>query len=369
MDPLTLDQASELVEKLPFDADLKSKFLKDLRSSLFEKHESFLSNPLLLSIMLLTYGQSADIPNKLNVFYNQAYETLFQRHDALKGGFQRDRSCNLDIQDFARVFSAFSLQTYDKRIFNMSESQALEYLEKSKKILGIEFDANNYLTDAKQAVCLLIEDGLLIAFSHRSFQEYFTARFICNSKPDVQKKLIDKYSENMSSDSVMDLLYEMNPELVECTFIIPGLEMIEQTIKLKKKIGITHYLRYLKAILVSIEIRDGKPVGYYLTNNLIIYHIINFTLRHCGHLIGWDNSPRPNSQQVNDWGKYGEGIIRISSFIFNPRIRNEFVHDMDSIGNIFSRFALESVFSVKKALIKKHKNTDSSLEEIFGNRT
>ncbi len=41
--------------------------------------------------MLLTYGQSLDIPNKLNIFYNQAYEVLFQRHDTLKGGFQRNK--------------------------------------------------------------------------------------------------------------------------------------------------------------------------------------------------------------------------------------------------------------------------------------
>lgn len=237
MDALTLAQACELVEKLPFDADLKSKFLKDVRGSLFEKHKSFLSNPLLLSIMLLTYGQSADIPNKLNVFYNQAYEALFQRHDALKGAFQRDRSCNLDIQDFAKVFSAFSIQTYDKRIFQMSKSQALEYLERSKKILSVEFDANNYLLDAQQAVCLLVEDGLLITFSHRSFQEYFVARFIYNSKPEIQQRLISKYSENLNADSVMPLLYEMNPELVERMFIIPALEKLERFIKLKKKVG------------------------------------------------------------------------------------------------------------------------------------
>jgi len=91
MEPLTGDQACELVTKTHFDEKLKSKFLNDLRRGLFNNHRSFLSNPLLLSIMFLTYGESADIPNKLNIFYNQAYEALFQRHDALKGAFQRER--------------------------------------------------------------------------------------------------------------------------------------------------------------------------------------------------------------------------------------------------------------------------------------
>jgi predicted NACHT family NTPase len=117
VDALTLEQAVELVSKLPFDDDLKAKFLRDLQDRLFAKHNSFLSNPLLLSIMLLTYGESADIPDKLSLFYSQAYETLFHRHDALKAGFQRDRLTKLNIQDFARVFSAFSIQTFDRRQF------------------------------------------------------------------------------------------------------------------------------------------------------------------------------------------------------------------------------------------------------------
>ena len=54
IDELTLDQATELVEKLPFESDVKTKFTKDLHQRLFRQHKSFLSNPLLLSIMLLT---------------------------------------------------------------------------------------------------------------------------------------------------------------------------------------------------------------------------------------------------------------------------------------------------------------------------
>jgi hypothetical protein len=103
--------------------------------------------------MLLTYGQSADIPNKLNIFYNQAYEALFQRHDALKGAYQRDRSCGLDLQDYAKVFSAFCLQTYDKRLLQFSRSTAIDYIEKAKPILNIAFDSNEILMDALQSIC------------------------------------------------------------------------------------------------------------------------------------------------------------------------------------------------------------------------
>jgi len=152
---LSLTSACMLVEKLPFDGEIKKKFVDKLKQGLFEKHTSFLSNPLLLSIMLLTYGQNAEIPGKLTLFYNQAYEALFQRHDALKAGFKRERRTNLDIRDFERVFSTFCLQTYDKRQFAFSKTQALNYISKIGRHLSLDIPNECFLDDALKATCLL----------------------------------------------------------------------------------------------------------------------------------------------------------------------------------------------------------------------
>jgi len=159
IEPLNLTKAIELVERLDFDPEIRKRFISDLQSDLFMRHTSFLSNPLLLSIMLLTYQDTAHIPSKLSIFYNQAYESLFQKHDALKGGYQRQRQTALDIQDFARVFAAFSVRTYDRRQFTFSISSALETLDKCKEITNLEYSSKEYLADAQQAVCLLVEKG------------------------------------------------------------------------------------------------------------------------------------------------------------------------------------------------------------------
>jgi hypothetical protein len=363
MNALTLEQATELVEKLPFETEFKLKFIKDLRERLFEEHKSFLSNPLLLSIMLLTYGQSADIPNKISLFYNQAYEALFQRHDALKGAFQRDRSCSLDIQDFAKVFSAFSLQTYDKRVFSFSKSDALDYVNKSKKLLSLEFNIEDYLEDAKQAVCLLIEDGLLITFSHRSFQEYFVARFILDSKPDIQKKLIDKYQENIGADDVMELLYEMSPELVERTFIIPYIEKLERSIGVKNKVGITHYLRYIKAEYDYFEIRDNTCYAIF-KKNYSYEDVVSFILDKCGDLVDWSKFKESVFEEPN-WLKYSEVNEMQQIKVSTLTTRDSLVRDLAFKGKYLSIKPLEAVLNIKKALIQKHQNADKSLEAIL----
>lgn len=244
--PLTLETASQLVEKLPFDVEIKAKFQKDLHAKLFASHASFLSNPLLLSIMLLTYGENSEIPSKLSIFYNQAFEALFLRHDAYKGGFSRSRLTTLDIQDFARVFSLFSLQTYDRRNFKMPRTACLKYIDNSKASLGLDFVVEDYLDDLLSAACLLTEEGLEIAFSHRSFQEYFVALHISSAMPEIQEKLIARYWRNMNSDNVIQLLYELNPGLVERTLLMPKLEQLFQEIGVKREVGVTHTVRAFK---------------------------------------------------------------------------------------------------------------------------
>ena len=244
--PLSKVSAIELVEKISVESVVKDKFIKELKRSLFRKHKSFLSNPLLLSIMLITYHRNAEIPTKLSVFYEQAYEALFQKHDASKGAYSRKKATNLDIFDFSRVFSFFSLITFDKRIFSMSVSDCIDYIEQSRKMLGMEFDRECYLEDLLKATCLLVEDGLQVSYSHRSFQEFFVSKYILSEEYDVQLRLINRFWRPFSEDSIISLLYEQNPELVERALLLPRLEQMFAKINVVDSIDDAAVLNFLK---------------------------------------------------------------------------------------------------------------------------
>ena len=75
--PLTKEQALSLINKIDFDETAKSIFSEELEKKLYEKYKSFASNPLLLTIMLLTFQKHASIPERLNDFYEEAFVTLF----------------------------------------------------------------------------------------------------------------------------------------------------------------------------------------------------------------------------------------------------------------------------------------------------
>ena len=254
MRPLNLCQAVNLIRKLPYDNEIQIKFADDLQNGLFEQHQSFLSNPLLLSIMLLTYGENAEIPQRRSVFYNQAYEALFQRHDASKGGFRREKETELDIHDFARVFALFCLQTYERRLFKMSRVQALEFIGKSKTSLGFQFSPEAYLRDLLSATCLLVDDGLEVMYTHRSFQEYFVAQYIISVSDEIQKRLLQRYCKFGMSDNVIDLVQELNLESLERNLLIPKLVEVFSKLQVSSGVGISHATRYLRLVYSKIEI-------------------------------------------------------------------------------------------------------------------
>lgn len=258
VEPLSLETATELVTKLPFDEQVKQQFIRDMEERLFSEHASFLSNPLLLSIMLLTYSDVAHIPHKLSTFYSQAYEALFHRHDALKGGYQRERTCRLDIHEYARAFAAFSLLSYDNREFSFSHSRAVDLAAAARRTAMLDFDADSFLHDAVQANCLLVEEGLNIVFAHRSFQEYFVARFIHASPPEVKAKLVARYGPVGISDSVMALLWEIDPYIVEKHYILPNLHKLHAAVGDSRTLGRTHLLRYLRLVFAELIVLDSS---------------------------------------------------------------------------------------------------------------
>ncbi|HYN54742.1 MAG TPA: NACHT domain-containing protein [Methylotenera sp.] len=372
MCPLELSEALELVGKLPFDDVIKDKFCSNLSKGLFEKHKSFLSNPLLLSIMLLTYGENAEIPSKLSIFYNQAFDALFRRHDAYKGAYSRDRLTTLDSQDFIRLFSLFSLQTYEKRLFKMPRSQCLEFIEKSIKILNINVDANDYLNDLLSAVCLLIEDGLEITFSHRSFQEYFVALYISTAAPEVQFRLIERFWINLNSDNVFNLLREINPDLYERALLVPKLEEFFAEIKVKNTIEIPHLIRYLKLIFRTVEYNHDPDQDHGM---MFFFDNSKEGIRICQHRIvqiavrDYSDYVMPTKEKINEdslrmFKKHFQDVTEYEVNTLDNK--SPIVFDLNANGSWYSVAYLSAAYSAFKGLKSKHTNTTQSFDILLG---
>ena len=229
---LNKQQALNLIKKLEFDELVKDTFYKELDRTLYDKYESFASNPLLLNIMLLTFQKHASIPERLNDFYDEAFVTLFNVHDATKDSYVRDIRSGLGCEDFKLVFAYICFKSYFNEEFQFSESRLRVYIKQTReKFDRFNFTVENFKEDLTQSVCMLVKEGGAYRFSHRSFQEYFAAVYTCKLVDDVQSKLLLNWiqeSNSVSYDSYFTMLFDLQSEKVNKIILCPILTEIEK---------------------------------------------------------------------------------------------------------------------------------------------
>lgn len=234
--PLSKKQALSLISKIEYEPKIKDKFYKELDENLYDKYSTFASNPLLLTIMLLTFENRASIPDKLNDFFEQAFTTLFHTHDATKGGYKRDIQSKLGYEDFKAVFSYFCFKSFFNSDYKFSENKVLEYIgmAKRKEIIETSFDSMDYLVDLTNSVCMLIHEGLEYRFSHRSFQEYFAALYTIQLDDSQQKRFLKLWLHDKryrTTSNYLDMLYDLQPSRFLKNIIVPAIRELQELYK------------------------------------------------------------------------------------------------------------------------------------------
>ena len=266
--PLRKSQVLQLLEKIDYDQEAKELFIREITRGLYNKHRGMLSIPLLVTMMLLTFSQFSDVPDKIHIFYQQAFEVLFQRHDRSKGGaYTRKFHTNLAIDVFQRVFSHFCASSYIADYSSFGETLIREFLSDSITYESLELDADDLLQDLVVSTCLLQRDGLEYTFVHRSFQEYFTAIFLSKLNGQELGYGLNSIITRQSTDSVVTMMADINRDAFERSWAKQTLkEIFDQTSNIDIEKNCAEYLKPLFTMFqiadhITIQLDHSKLLG------------------------------------------------------------------------------------------------------------
>lgn len=284
-------------KQLGNEKELASKAIKSIEQGDSVYIHSFLKNPLLLSLYLLTFQNYASIPDKKYIFYRRVINALFSEHDSkTKLGYVREKLCGLDQENFELILKSFSFLSYFESEFSFNRDYVNLKLKLIKEKRDLKFDNNKFISDLKSAISLWTDDEGQYSFAHRSLQEYFTALFITELKEDekarVYIKIINKYHASHSShlrevDNLLQLLKEMDEYNYIKFFYNPLLIELKKDLNAKKfNSKSKNYVRFFIDGIVErkMGIREGENITSYqlLRTTLVdktIYIHLPFTRR------------------------------------------------------------------------------------------
>jgi len=237
--PLEKNQAIELVKKIGKNDEKIFEFANLLECELYDKHEDFASNPLLLTMMYITFIDNNMIPEHLTDFYDSAYDALYKRHDANKEGlFNREYKCKkVGEREFKDLFAYFCFQSYFSQQYEFSKEEICKYIERGIKRLNLVSSIDRqelFFDDIKDIVCLIVDEGNKYKFAHRSFQTYFAAYYTATHVTDEQQKIFLKKEmdkRHLFREDFFHMLYRLEGERFNINVLETGLEDVLNNLK------------------------------------------------------------------------------------------------------------------------------------------
>lgn len=220
IEPLSKFEAYELIRMYDQNGSVADDLIKEIENNgQYEILKEFLVNPLMVSLLYLTYHYKGKIQYKKHLFYRQVYDALYEGHDITKGdGDIHKKKSGLDIDGFNNLLSAMGYLSVKMGKISYGKIELKQMIEQAVGLYWTEcpINVNDMIHDILHAVPVFVEEGIEFKWTHKSFAEYFAANFICTVAKEKENQIVRSImhtSNNINLYNVMDFCYDMDAQL------------------------------------------------------------------------------------------------------------------------------------------------------------
>ena len=282
----------------------------------------YLRNPLLLSMFILTFKYTPELPSKKSGFYYNVFDTLYCKHDTTSksGGYLHERKCKKEKEQYKQILQSFSYNSYFDSKYEFDSAYINRLFEEIKKKLSVKFDNDDMIYDLSVSIGIWVLDGLAYNFPHRSMQEYFAASLISQSEEDIKKMV---YSNVMTRKYGYDgfnfwsLCQEMDEFCFIKYFVLKNLKDFKKLLDaphdgILEEDELTFY-NFLKISDVFIGISKSGDINYIRRGPSIYIPILRF-LRKADFIrsfLNWSGKAPTEVETLCDLVGNDDKIIRL----------------------------------------------------------
>ena len=202
----------------------------------YKNFPSLLSNPLLISLFILTYKSYSTIPRSKAAFFSLIFDTLYAQHDLISNRFfPREKFASLEREQYLEILYAFSFLSFFGTSPVFSDSYLLDSLKKVKEsLVSFSFKPEDVMKDFQITFSIILKEGLENRFIHRGLQEYFAAMYVASVSDERKEKFFknlaeknEKYFFDINSDfSFFNIFQEIDQQSFLKFVVLNGVNYI-----------------------------------------------------------------------------------------------------------------------------------------------
>lgn len=166
------------------------------------------SVPLLITLLCLAFDETMSFPANRAELYKEALDALLKKWDASRSIKRDEIYRHLSLRRRESLFSRIAAQTFEGNQYFIPqrdlERQILNYIRNLPEAGSetLEVDSENVLKSIEAQHGIILERAKgIFSFSHLTFQEYFTARYVVdNEKGGTVHELVNRHLLTGSTD-------------------------------------------------------------------------------------------------------------------------------------------------------------------------